>query len=419
MKYTLITIGSEGDVRPYVLLAKELIRRGHQVKIAAFNSFEGLIRENNIDFYPLTGDAKNFIGKIMEPNVNGLTYLMHLRSALSSSIAKLLEDMYLSCEDAQAIVGTFFGTTMYSIAEKKDIPCIQTHFFPIDYNSTMPISSAPIWPLGPLWHKATYRIGHFLISIVEKIYLSSWRKSKNMRPHKISTTLDNSLKGEYIPTLYAISPSLISKPKEWGEHIHLTGFWVDKKSDAIKYTPEAELISFLDKHQKVIYIGFGSMVSGDMDKTLNIVLKAIEEAGVPAIISKGWGGDSLNLQTKDKIYAIGHVPHAWLFDRVTAVVHHGGAGTTAAGLMAGKPTLIVPFGGDQFFWGDRIFKGGLGPKPIPRKKLTVKKLAKGLTKLVDSKDFEIKARELQKDLLKEDGIKSAVDIIEMKTLGMV
>lgn len=411
----MISVGSMGDVRPYILLGKELKTRGHEITIAAFSTFEALVKEEGLNFKPLSGSVEKYMSEIMKPGVNGFTFLKHLQYGLSDSINEMLWDMQKACEGAQGIIGTFFGTAMYSIAEKNHVPCIQTHYFPIDENKSMPISSAPGLNAGEIWNKSSYKIGHYLINSVEHKYLATWRQSQGMRERKIGTSLDNTINGKPVPTLYALSPSLVPRPKEWGEHIHMTGFWVEKKKPV--YLADEELTAFLHRHPQAIYIGFGSMVSGDMGETLSIVLKTLVEAKIPAVLSKGWGGAEMDFGKYPNIHVAEYVPHSWLFNRVSAVVHHGGVGTIAAGLMAGKPTLVIPFGGDQPFWGNQIYKMELGPKPLPRSKMTVEKFAQSLEELTSQPRYRANAQKVQEHILKEDGLKTAADIIERETGG--
>jgi UDP:flavonoid glycosyltransferase YjiC (YdhE family) len=154
------------------------------------------------------------------------------------------------------------------------------------------------------------------------------------------------------------------------------------------------------------------MVSGDMGETLGIVLDAVRESGVRAILSKGWGGGDIPAQPD--VFVADFVPHDWLFQHVAGVVHHGGAGTTAAGIQAGCPTLVVPFGGDQPFWAERVQELGIGPKAIPRDRLTVSRLSKALTDLTATKKYRVAARELGERLKMEKGAANAADIIEQE-----
>ena len=170
------------------------------------------------------------------------------------------------------------------------------------------------------------------------------------------------------------SPALIPKPKDWGSHISVSGFYF--LSLASNYTPPADLAAFLEAKPPPIYIGFGSIVLDDPDAMTKLIFEAVKISGQRALVSKGWGGfgaDTMGIP--EGVFMLGNVPHDWLFKHVSCVVHHGGAGTTAAGIALGKPTVVVPFFGDQPFWGAMVAKAGAGPTPISNKQLTARKLA--------------------------------------------
>lgn len=409
MKISLVTIGSTGDVRPYMLLGKELKKRGHTVTIAAFASFQKMVTDAGLEFYPLSGDVVKLMSNIMKPSVKGINYLNEVEKALKEVAPMLLNDLTMSCQGADAMCCTFFGSLYYSIAEKYNIPCIQTHYFPMDANASTPIASAPGQRWGKTWNKATYRLGYLLISMLEKKYLTSWREENGMLPQKLRTTPAYDMNGS-IPVIYAISPLVMPRPREWNEHIHMSGFWWD--NDVAEYTPPDDLVKFLENGETPIYIGFGSMVSGNMSKTFATVIKAIRAARVRAIVNLGWAGEKLNLKSNSRIYFADYIPHDWLFPRVKAVVHHGGAGTTAAGLKYGKPTLVVPFGGDQPFWGTRVQSIGCGPRPIPRQKLTVTRLTKALIDLTKRTSYAVAAEEISQRMSLENGTQVAADMVE-------
>lgn len=177
-----------------------------------------------------------------------------------------------------------------------------------------------------------------------------------------------------IPATYCWSPALTPKPADWMPEITVSGFYfLNLESN---YTPEPELAAFLAAGPPPVYIGFGSIVVDDPDGLTQTIFGAVRKSGVRALVSKGWGGiggDSAGVP--DGVFMLGNCPHDWLFRHVSAVVHHGGAGTTAAGIKAGKPTVVVPFFGDQIFWGQMVAKAGAGPAPVPYKKLTADNLA--------------------------------------------
>jgi UDP:flavonoid glycosyltransferase YjiC (YdhE family) len=201
--------------------------------------------------------------------------------------------------------------------------------------------------------------------------------------------------------LRARSPALIPKPNDWGRHIDVAGFYF--LNLASNYTPDPELAAFLEAGPPPVYIGFGSIVVDDPNQLTRTIFDAVAETGVRALVSKGWGGlgaDSVGIP--DGVFMLGNCPHDWLFQRVAAVCHHGGAGTTAAGINAGKPTIVVPFFGDQPFWGAMVARAGAGPEPIPYKKLTTAKLAEAIRTVMKPETQE-RARELGNKIREEKG----------------
>jgi UDP:flavonoid glycosyltransferase YjiC (YdhE family) len=210
-----------------------------------------------------------------------------------------------------------------------------------------------------------------------------------------------------MPILYGFSPSVIPAPSDWSGNTHITGYWfIDETED---WQPPAALLDFLQSGSAPVYIGFGSMSNRDPEQTADLVIKALTLSNQRAILLSGWGGlQRTNLP--DSIFMIDSIPHSWLFPRVSAVVHHGGASTTAAGLKAGVPSVVIPFFGDQPFWGQRVADLGVGTKPIPRKRLTAERLANAIQEVVTNEDMRQRAAKLGKQIQTENGIESAVEI---------
>ena len=197
------------------------------------------------------------------------------------------------------------------------------------------------------------------------------------------------------------SPALIPKPKDWGQHISISGFYF--LSLASSYTPEPALAEYLAAGPPPVYIGFGSIVVDDPDAMTKLIFEAVKKAGVRALVSKGWGGlGADDLGIPEGVFMLGNVPHDWLFQHVSAVVHHGGAGTTAAGIATGKPTVVVPFFGDQPFWGAMVARAGAGPIPIPYKQLTADKLAVAIAEALKPETLE-RAKEYGLKIKEENG----------------
>lgn len=199
---------------------------------------------------------------------------------------------------------------------------------------------------------------------------------------------------------------MLRKPEDWSDNIDVCGFTF--LSSASDYTPPDDLLAFLRAGPSPVYVGFGSIVVDNPHALCQIICGALRKTGQRAIISKGWGGlggDGLDIEEGN--FLLGNCPHDWLFPHVSCVVHHGGAGTTATGLKFGCPTVVVPFFGDQPFWGAIVARDGVGPPPIPYKELTVDKLADAILRALNPSS-RTKAREISENLQHESGALNAV-----------
>jgi sterol 3beta-glucosyltransferase len=214
--------------------------------------------------------------------------------------------------------------------------------------------------------------------------------------------------GKPVPILYPYSPSLLPVPKDFPAHVHVTGYWFLDQTTT--WQPEPELIDFLETGTQPVYIGFGSIGARNAEKRTQIILEALEKSGQRGLFLSGWGGlKASNLP--QTVYMAESIPHDWLLPKVAAVVHHGGAGTTAAGLRAGKPSIICPFMADQPFWGKLVHQRGIGPEPISQYRLTPDKLATAITTVVVDQTMKHRAAELGEQIRAEDGIGHAVEVI--------
>lgn len=204
-----------------------------------------------------------------------------------------------------------------------------------------------------------------------------------------------------VPHTYCWSPALIPKPYDWPLQISISGFFF--LSLASSYTPPPDLLHFLESGPPPVYIGFGSIVVDDPNALTTLLFTAIRRLKIRALVSKGWGGlGGDQLELPPGVMMLGNCPHDWLFPRCAAVVHHGGAGTTAAGVRCGKPTVVVPFFGDQPFWGSMVHKAGAGPEPVPFKKLTAEILAESIDMAL-SPEAQARAQELGAKISHEKG----------------
>ncbi len=406
MNITAVTIGSTGDVRPFLALGRALLARGHHLKIATFPRFQPLVGKHGLSFAPIHGDEDLMMSLLIGDGVTGMAYLKGLSALLNRNKAEILADVLNACQSADLILYTVLGSLAYHVAESLHVPCIRALFCPLDRTGNAPIPGMPALPLGPFYNRLSYSLSETGFSLFTMKELNAWRSALGLG--KWSGHSYHAMFGKPVETLYAYSRFLAPKPKEWGEHLHITGFW--PLGDEASAPMDECLLRFLEGGDKPLYIGFGSMVGGSFEEMRRMILESLRITGQRAILASGWrnfGADHL----PPNVFCVDFVPHSWLFPRVKAVVHHGGAGTTAAGLQAGKPTLIIHFGGDQPFWGSQVYACGAGPKPIPRRKLTVALMTERLGQLEDEK-VRRNAERLAGQLAQEDGCRCACDIIE-------
>jgi sterol 3beta-glucosyltransferase len=211
------------------------------------------------------------------------------------------------------------------------------------------------------------------------------------------------------PIVVSGSPAIFPPPENCPDHIHYTGYWFYDEDE--QWEPSTALTTFLDNGPKPVYIGFGSMGNpNETAETTRIAIEALQKTNQRGILATGWSGMEIKENLPDSIFTLDAAPHNWLFPRMAAVVHHGGAGTSAAGFRPGVPCVIVPHGMDQFAWGIRAHELGVGSKPIPRKNLTVEKLADAIQDVLSS-TCQVKAAELGTVIQSENGADKAAQVI--------
>jgi sterol 3beta-glucosyltransferase len=214
---------------------------------------------------------------------------------------------------------------------------------------------------------------------------------------------------QHHPFLCAYSPLVVPKAHDWSTETHVTGYWF--LNPLTSWEPPQDLIDFLSAGPPPIFIGFGSTTIRNSEDITTLVFEALKQTGQRGIIAQGWGGlSSANLPKS--VFAVKDIPFDWLFPRMAALVHHGGAGTTAYGLRAGVPTIIIPFILDHFFWGRQITALGIGPQPILPKRLTTERLANAIHIVINDQALRTRASKIGEALQAEQGVEQVVRIIE-------
>jgi sterol 3beta-glucosyltransferase len=421
MRVTINAFGSRGDVQPYIALGKGLKAAGHHVCITTHRIFEGFVREHGLDFSPMEGDPKEILLKqaIADLGINPV----RINRWLAENFRPVMDSVFRATLDgaqgADVLLNSALSFAGWHVAEKLGIPAIAAYLQPMTPTRAFQGMSSP---LPPEW--LPFRGIYNLLStkLTNQSFFAMTRSLTNtcrvevlgLPPLNATYYWRIDWASAPVPILYGYSPSVISKPPDWGNSQHITGYWF--LEDAQNYEPPVELKTFLDSGPPPVYVGFGSMVDHEREETTRLIVEALRKTTQRAILLGGWS-DLGSVELPDFILRVDSVPHDWLFPRMAAVVHHGGAGTTAAGLRAGVPTVIVPFTVDQPFWAWRVHELGVGPKWILRKRLTVEKLAAAIDQAAHDQSMAQRAKALGRMICAEDGLGAAVHLIE-QLMGM-
>jgi UDP:flavonoid glycosyltransferase YjiC (YdhE family) len=413
MRIVIIALGSRGDVQPYVALGKGLHAAGHEVRLMTHDAFEPLVTTHGLEFWVARGNvqavAESEEMRALLEKGNFLAISAYTSKAAQKAALEWAEDGLAACQGANLIIagigGLFIGL---SLAEKLNLPLLQAYYVP--FTPTRAFAGALLPRPVPGW------LNRFSHHATRQIMWQGGRKADNLARQQVLNLPKAPFFGPYgseqtrgLPILYGFSPSVIASPADWPGEAQITGYWfLEAESD---WVPPPALVDFLAEGPPPVYVGFGSMTSRKPEETAALVIAALQKTGQRAVLMSGWGGLQAT-DLPDSIFMVAAAPHDWLFPRMAAVVHHGGAGTTAAGLRAGVPSIIIPYFADQPFWGNRVAQLGVGPQPLPRKVLTVDRLAVALETAVTNPHMQQRAAELGRKIQAEDGIAQAVAIVQ-------
>lgn len=411
MRITLLTYGSLGDFQPFLALADGLQKAGHQPLLAGPGRFAPLAVRFGVPFVPLAGDPAVISARFNDAGSNVYRMVRSIRDYAFAIAPQVIQDARQALHGADYVVHSFLFTTgAHTFARQMGVPDLSVQTFPM----FAPTRAFPNVALSGVQAGVASYFTHWLATQVfwyggNSGYRSLRKQYPQDLPPKLYWPFTQYDNRPLTPLAFAYSTTVLPRPADWSSaHIHIPGYFF---LDEPNYQPAPGLVKFLEAGEPPVCISFGSMLNRDEQRIRAVVLSALRATGLRGLLLTGWGG----VQTVDhstEIFEMESAPHAWLLPRCRAVLHHGGAGTTGAGLRAGIPNIVVPFAGDQPFWGRRVAALGAGPAPIPVKRLDVSNLSNALRMATSDPLMQKNAARLGEQVRAEQGI---VDVIRLIT----
>ncbi len=407
---TIICSGSRGDYQPYIALAKKLKEKGKDVRITTGKAHEEFVRNHGIDVYPISIDLSNakIDPKLLEDAGSSDTPLKMLFTfnKMKKIGYQMLVESYEACLGSELVIYHPGCGVAYFAASEMNIPCVLLSPFPIhkndDYLSVIMYGKSKNNKSN---RKLSYKLLYSMLWMISKNSIKRlWKEKYNRLPKNFGCTFDYHTTKRN-PSIISCSEHIFYKPKNFSENIHQCGYLFLDENDS--YIPEKYVEDFLNNGEKPVYIGFGSMLKNEeKEKYAKICVNALIKANKRGILY-GFGDIE---SVPSTIITVNTTPHSWLFNKMSVICHHGGAGTSAEGFKAGVPSIIVPFSNDQFAWAHRSFDLGIGVKPIYKKDLNEDNLARAINSAFDNKIIT-NAKNIGGKISTENGLENAIKVV--------
>ncbi len=402
MHFTFIALGSRGDIQPLIHLGRGLVAAGHAVRLASFPPFAEAAGAAGLAFHPIAGDPRQLVRQAGA----GMLALVRTFNRLGADFARDLSDPRLGETDL-FVVQLPLALYARDLAERFRRPLVQAAVIPMVPTGTMPMMGLPDLRLPGL-NRLTYRLGSRLLWQFYRRVIHRWRRNTLGLPPISLARYALRPDGRPLPVVHGFSPLVVPRPADWPAHVRETGYWFPP---AAPWEAPDALRRFLETGPAPLFIGFGSMPVRRPAETTGLLLEALHRTGQRAIIHHGWGEIGRG-SLPDSVLPVAEVPYEWLFPRMKMIIHHGGSGTTAFALRAGVPSLVIPFLFDQPFWGHRLHALGVGPHPIPFRRLTAERLARAIEETLADTGMQTRAAGLGVRIRDERGVETAVRLIE-------
>ena len=429
----LLSVGSRGDLQPYLAILLELQRRGHSVQLIGSINFEAIATEHAVPFVPLPGDYRQLLR-----SKQGLKMMRGRPVQLVSK--QLLEAMLTTADAAMAGTDLLLLTPLalwgYHLAEAEGCPLMVLSPIPIIATGNFaflqfpgPADLAPPSRIGQRLRGRLNRLSYHSVSLLkwrqDSGVIQTWRRNKGLAPLPwggARSRRDAPAQLANPAVLHLFSHRVLARPADWQESASVAGYcFLESRPGAgeilaSSYQPVDELREFLDSGDRPFYAGFGSMISRDPAALGSLLVEAARIAGQRLILSPGWGRIVPRTALPASVYVLEECPHSWLFPQLRGAIHHGGAGTTATTLRHGLPSTVVAFFADQPAWGRTLERLGVSPATHRLPSVSAETLAISMGAIADNPSFRQRARELQQMLAGEDGVANVVAEIEARLI---
>ncbi|MET7700478.1 glycosyltransferase [Streptomyces sp. NPDC005485] len=404
MKILIAAAGSRGDVAPYTGLGAELRRAGYDVALATTDTFAPLVRDAGLEFRSLPADTR------VRGGAPGRRELMRTAAAFTAELGQGFADATAEGADL-LLLSTTTAPLGWHLAEAMGIPSLGVYLQPTAPTGDFPPVVTGSRSLGRLANRTT---GRLALRMTDRVYEQAVAKLRHhlQLPPAAASAMRRRQEQANWPILYGFSTALVPRPSDWRSGLEVVGNWWPHHDAAEQLPTDVE--DFLNAGPRPVLIGFGSMAAGDGERLSEIAVRALRRAGLRGILQAGSAGLAAD---DDDVLTIGDVPHALLFPRLAAVVHHAGAGTSAAALRAAVPAVTVPVTADQPFWAGRLAALGAATDPIPFRSFSAERLADSLDRAVKQQAFTQAAARAAQHLMTEDGAGQALKAVQQLTDG--
>ena len=410
MRITILTYGSRGDVQPCLGLAVALQQAGHTPVLVLPGLFRSLADEAGITSESLPGDIAQLSEGINRAGKNLFAMVRAMKENIEPVAIAVARAARQACQGADLIVHTFaFTLGAHAFARQLDIPDVSVQFFPMFIASAdYPQLAFPELPLGARYNRLTHHLGNAIFSLSQRSMYPRIRNGIPNAPTQLPWPFKESGGRSATSLLLAYSATLVPPDPDPGPHVETTGFWLWDKSNS--YRPAPALVEFLAGGPPPVCVGFGSMIHPNSHRLQRALLDGLRKAGQRAVVLTGWDGWAAAEPGPDRLF-LKSAPHDWLFPRCAAIIHHAGAGTTAAALRSGKPNVTLPLAADQPFWARRIRACGASPAPLDARTLTSTHVAAAVCEAIESQTIQQQAFVTGNAILNEAGLEKAIEVI--------